>query len=52
LVPAVTDSRSCAFQDFVDSSNVKIETMKRKKRARRDDGEGGDAGETQRMTAS
>ena len=41
-------------QEFVDNSNATIETMKRnkKKKVRRDAQEGGDAGETQRMTAA
>lgn len=36
----------------MDNSNAKIETLKKKKKVRRDAGDAADAGETQRMTAS
>jgi len=39
-------------QDFVNTSNTRIETMKRKKKPRRDGQDAADAGETQRMTAA
>jgi len=37
------------LQDFVDSSNAKIETLKKKKRVRRDADDAADAGEMQQM---
>jgi len=46
----LTDSLSRVFQEFVDNSNAKIETMKRKKKVQRDDA--GDAAEMHRMTTS
>jgi len=43
---------SCVFQEFVENSNTKIETLKKKKRKVRQNGEGGaEAWEMQRMTA-
>ena len=45
----VCDIVNLVLQDFVDNSNAKIETMKKKKKVHRD---AADAGETQHMTAA
>jgi len=40
------------LQDFVENSNTKIETLKKKKKVRRDAGDAANAEEMQRMTAA
>ena len=45
----VCDIVNLVLQEFVDNSNAKIETMKKKKKVHRD---AADAGETQHMTAA